>query len=158
MTNSESGEEEQDYASDAKRVPGLTHWVYAGSCKICGDGLRRVRRSVDEAGKAHYFLLCDECEAIWLSPDQRGEQQYADVESPICPITGRPLYGEHAGWAGAEEIKDLPWSDAILVTPVNSGAAASDPLESDLPGGADSDQIRDQSDPSYGQDEPRPGC
>lgn len=140
--------DEQGAASQAD--PGLTHWIHAGSCKICGDGMRRVRRSRDEAGKAHYFLLCDECEAIWLTPDQRGEQQYADVENPKCPITGLPLYGEHAGWATADEVKELAWASAIEFTSVDSGESVSDSPASD------SDNA--STDSSYGQDEPRPGC
>lgn len=141
-------------------------WVHAGSCPVCGDGLRRARYCTDSTGETHFYLLCDECEAIWLAPDDSGEQKYASMEDPMCPICSASMYGSSAGWLEANDLNAAPWSAGLTVT------SASDAL-SEGSGDCFSADFSDQDatvtgpiigdeptadDASYGQDEPRPGC
>lgn len=130
-------------------------WVHAGSCPVCGDGLRRPRFCADSLGERHFFLLCDECEALWLEPGDSSEQKYASMENPMCPICSAEMYGGQAGWVEepdlvSEPISKLAWSSALEITPAaedESGPVIKEP-----------DGDSDQKDASYGQDEPRPGC
>lgn len=165
--------------------PEETTWIYAGNCPVCQCGLRRIRVSVTADGELRGYVMCDECEAIWLSPDAATGYRYPHAEKPECPVTDGPLYGPQTRWATLSDVRTLGWLDQVTVdTAVESGSEAS--LESaliapeDIAGDLDAPAAmqlsaaniptvdvpidRPQSsqpplaDKSYGSDEPRPGC
>ncbi|MCM2372383.1 hypothetical protein [Aporhodopirellula aestuarii] len=92
-----------------------------GQCPICDGGLCTVRVFFDDTGPdstseqiSHGLVACDECEAIWLQPNTRGVHVYANSETPLCPVSGKPLYDNRfSRWANAADVASLGWSDAI---------------------------------------------
>lgn len=89
-------------------------------CPICEGGLCSVRAFFENditrtsEKPSHGLILCDECEAIWLQPNVQGVHLYADSESPLDPITGKPLYDPRSSrWANTKDVESLRWSDKI---------------------------------------------
>ncbi|MDA8743786.1 hypothetical protein N9N28_04035 [Rubripirellula amarantea] len=87
-------------------------------CPICGGGLCGLRiYGIGENSPAntppHGLVICDECEAIWLEPDTSTVHVYPDLENPVSPVSGEPLWGETSRWATIEDIKQLGWLDAV---------------------------------------------
>ena len=85
-------------------------------CPICGGGLCGVRICAGddptEPLPGRGFILCDECEAVWMQPDVSSEHLYVDPETPKCPICGGNLW-RTSRWATHDEIRQLGWSAAI---------------------------------------------
>ncbi|MCO8121967.1 hypothetical protein NHH03_09485 [Stieleria sp. TO1_6] len=86
------------------------------TCPVCGGGLCGVRLCTGddptEAAPQSGFVMCDECEAVWLEPDVTSEHLYVDPESPRCPICHGGLWST-SRWAGRDEIESLGWSSLI---------------------------------------------
>lgn len=138
-------------------------WVHAGSCPVCGDGLRRPRFCADALGEKHFYLLCDECEALWLDPDDASEQKYASMEDPMCPICSAEMYGNQAGWVEepdlqTEQLAGLAWSSRLEITSIDQAVSAPPATDSSSTTDAVGPAASVDGDSSYGQDEPRPGC
>ena len=156
-----SNDNEQEQSSGQASGAPLS-WVHAGSCPICGDGLRRARYCSDATGEKHFYLLCDECEALWLSPDDDGEQKYASMENPMCPICSTNMYGSSAGWVDAGQLDTTPWPAELTVTSALDDDAVAESVSdmgcSDIATGQIITDEVSENDPSYGKDEPRPGC
>ena len=98
------------------------------SCPICGGGLCGIRvcttdpgspdeageeTSQDAGGRLHGFVICDECEAIWMEPDVTTAHRYPSAIDPKCPITGQDLWGPQGRWADWEDLQALGWEAAI---------------------------------------------
>lgn len=94
-------------------------WIYVSYCPICQCGLRRVRActGTTENPHLHGYVLCDDCETVWLEPDVKSEHVYPDVESAACPICRQPLYGAQSRWATEQDIIALGWRDQCVVEP-----------------------------------------
>jgi len=98
-----------------------------GFCPICGGGLCGVRicgvdpisadarftTPANHKSDAHGFVICDECDAIWLAPDLDTSHQYPDIEQTRCPICSEQLWGERCRWADWREIESLGWEFAV---------------------------------------------
>jgi hypothetical protein len=96
-----------------------------GFCPICGGGLCGVRlcgvnpESADDRlaklanDASHGLVICDECEATWLSPDLDTAHQYPDVEDARCPICGERLWGKASRWADWRDVQSLGWEFAV---------------------------------------------
>ncbi len=82
-------------------------------CPVCGGGLCGIRICGLADEHPHGFILCDECEAIWLQPDVTSPHQYADAEQPQCPICQQALWGPQSRWANWDDCSELNWIDAI---------------------------------------------
>ncbi len=112
-------------------------------CPVCGAGLCSVRvchgpldrRLPDDdplsdppppAHRDHGLVVCDECEAIWLTPNTESAHQYPDPEDARCPICQLSLWGPSSHWASMAEIESLGWTHAIDRT-----------LDGELPWGSD---------------------
>lgn len=76
-------------------------------CPVCGDGLLGIRICDD-----HGFVLCDECEAIWTSPDPGSSHAYTDAENPSCPVCQQSLYSQ-SRWANRSEVDRLNWTASV---------------------------------------------
>ncbi len=89
-----------------------------GFCPICGGGLCGIRvcgltvpDGVEpQSSQLHGFVVCDECDAIWLQPDLTTAHQYPDAIDPQCPICCQPLWGDQARWASLQEVATLGWN------------------------------------------------
>jgi len=98
-------------------------WIYVNNCPICQCGLRRVRActGTPENPHLHGFVLCDDCETVWLEPDPKSEPLYPDAETttgPVCPVCREPLYGPQSRWATEQDVIALGWRDQCVVEPV----------------------------------------
>ncbi|GAB5403576.1 MAG: hypothetical protein Aurels2KO_18070 [Aureliella sp.] len=157
-----SNENEHGQADGQSAGDAPLSWVHAGSCPICGDGLRRARFCADATGEKHFYLLCDECEALWITPDDSGEQKYASMEDPMCPICSATMYGSSAGWVESNDVDTTPWPAKLTVTSALDDDDEEEPSADYGPGSVSTGQvITDESpddDSSYGKDDPRPGC
>lgn len=95
-------------------------WIYVGNCPICQCGLRRVRVCAGShgAGQVHGYILCDDCETMWLEPDVHSPHSFPDSESPSCPVCGQPLFGAQARWATVNDLTELGWDKQCIVEPI----------------------------------------
>ncbi len=89
-------------------------------CPICGGGLCGIRiygvnqeQPTDENLTPTGLIVCDECEAIWLEPDTSSPHQYPDIDNPVSPISGEPLWGETSRWATLQDVETLGWLEAV---------------------------------------------
>lgn len=165
--------------------PDETTWIYAGNCPVCQCGLRRIRVCETPDGDLRGYVMCDECEAIWLTPDELSSYRFPRDEKPECPVSDLPLYGPQSRWATVSDVEHLGWLDQVTVDSgiepsVQADIAAAVVAPEDMAGDLDApaalrlnsaivlpvDPSADapkhsqpqSSDPSYGADEPRPGC
>jgi len=82
-------------------------------CPICGGGLCGIRICGIRDEVPHGLIVCDECEAIWKTPDVSSRHQYPDAEDARCPTCERPLWGPQSRWANWDDCSELGWLDAI---------------------------------------------
>ncbi len=100
--------------------------------------------------------MCDECEALWLTPSTDASRCFPDACDPKCPICDQPLYGEQAHWSHSEELPGTEWlANSIFDLP---NANCIDIENSDLDSPESDSLASSKDDMSYGQDEPKPGC
>ncbi len=146
-------------------------WIHIGECPVCVNGLCRVR-TCSANGQRHFFAMCDECEALWLTPSTQSPRTFADSSEPKCPICQQDLYGEQSHWSVIEELKSTDWMEnAIFEFPVDiespnhelhSESIAWDDVgqTTDLNSADLNAELRDLSgdDPRMNHDEPKPEC
>ncbi|MCA9140597.1 MAG: hypothetical protein KDB00_27685 [Planctomycetales bacterium] len=86
------------------------------TCPICGGGLCGIRICTGddptEVMPRQGFVMCDECEAVWMEPDVRTQHIYVDPEQPRCPICRAGLWAA-SRWATRDEIEMLGWTGAV---------------------------------------------
>jgi uncharacterized protein YbaR (Trm112 family) len=107
-------------------------WIHAGACPVCEAGLRRVRACYGDSRTAaapHGYVICDECEALWLTPDPQSPRFYPDTEQPACPVCQGPLFGSQAHYATVEEVRQLGWQTKCRIESSSAGGETSDLLE-----------------------------
>ncbi len=84
---------------------------YVGFCPACGQGTVGIRI----CGSGHHAVaLCDECDAIWRSPELDAPATYAEQPGLPCPECGTSLLNRPAHWATRDEVQRIGWQDAIL--------------------------------------------
>ena len=83
---------------------------FVGFCHVCGQGLLGIRVCCEPDA----LIVCDECEAVWTSPECGEPPLYPDPEGSLCPRCHKPLWDLPAHWASREEIAALAWSDAVM--------------------------------------------
>ncbi|WP_182865842.1 hypothetical protein [Stieleria mannarensis] len=85
-------------------------------CPICDAGLCGIRICTGddptEPMPRRGFVICDECEAVWMVPDVRTVHQYLDSRNPICPICHAGLWTA-SRWADRDDLERLGWSHAV---------------------------------------------
>jgi hypothetical protein len=85
-------------------------------CPVCGSGLCGIRICTGddptESIPGRGFVMCDECEAVWMEPDISGEHLYADPENPVCPICRGGLW-RNSRWADQSDVNELGWDQAV---------------------------------------------
>ncbi len=95
--------------------PETSPWIYAGNCPVCECGLRRVRVTRTPEGRLQGFVMCDECEATWLTPDITSPYRFPDPDDPRSPVADVSLYGPQSHWATLDEVRDLQWLDQVTI-------------------------------------------
>ncbi len=158
-------------------------WIYIGNCPVCQCGLRRVRACTGSHANPglHGYVLCDDCETLWMEPDVHSPHHFPDSDSPKCPICSQPLFGSQARWATQADLMELDWLDQCTIEPFSRPAVDDDLLDPedvafdldspapipvhhhDAHGNHDSpaDQLAEvtpQLDRSDERAEPKPGC
>ncbi len=84
-----------------------------GQCPICEGGLCGIRICGIDSPHPHGLVVCDECEAIWRSPDLSSPHQYTDSVDARCPVCARELWGENSRWADWDDVVRLGWQSMI---------------------------------------------
>lgn len=79
-----------------------------GPCPVCEGGQCRVRWC-GGATPALPIVLCDECDAYWVSPDFTGGHGFLDAESGRVGESNWYAWGDEARWATADEVTLLGW-------------------------------------------------
>ncbi|MCC6508600.1 MAG: hypothetical protein IT423_05810 [Pirellulaceae bacterium] len=99
-------------------------WIYAGNCPVCQCGLRRVRvcQGGDDGQPLHGYVMCDDCETMWMSPDLHSPRSFPDSDAPACPICQQPLFGSQARWARPIDLVELGWEGQCIVEPMQTPA------------------------------------
>lgn len=86
------------------------------TCPICGGGLCGLRICTGDdptrAMPGGGFVMCDECEAVWMEPDITTDHIYVDPENPKCPICRGGLWGG-SRWANRDEVQSLGWTSTV---------------------------------------------
>ncbi len=143
-------------------------WIHVGQCPVCDQGLCRIRVCSSD-GKPHFFVLCDECEAMWLKTETAETPMYADRETPRCPICKSGLYAA-SHWASAAELSNTAWESVVQVDlPDDDGADSFVTKQDQRLEDENADLAGDESisqgapnlaadDPAFGKDDPKPGC
>jgi hypothetical protein len=136
----------------------------------------------DAAPQLHGYILCDDCETLWLDPARTSKHSFADTEAPACPICQLPLFGPQARWATEADLDALGWREQCKVESMHHPRGTSEDLldpedlavDPDAPGSPDAsdieligytaanfDHLTDVSSQINTPDEssePRPGC
>ncbi len=79
--------------------------LYVGFCSCCGTGPMGIR--ICHTCRAP-LVMCDECDAVWLSPEPGTEPLYPEQPQLPCPHCGHSLRdGSH--WGTRQELTELGW-------------------------------------------------
>ncbi|MEO1618578.1 MAG: hypothetical protein AAFV88_22200 [Planctomycetota bacterium] len=85
-------------------------------CPICEAGLCGIRICLGddptEANPNRGFVMCDECEAVWLEPDTTSQHVYVDPDTPRCPVCQGGLW-QTSRWASKDEVSELGWCSHV---------------------------------------------
>ena len=78
---------------------------------MCGHGAVGIRMC---AGSAHAVALCDECDAVWQTPDLSMPPLVLSQPKLPCPQCGQSLIDPTAHWATWAEVERIGWQDAVV--------------------------------------------
>jgi len=98
----------------------------------CGDGYVGFWRCGD--GK-RIILMCDECDALWLEPDDKSTKPPIAATPPDYLLAGTTISisGEKSGWASREEIEKAGWERFINGESAGLGDVFRQFLQNDAP-------------------------
>lgn len=84
----------------------------AATCPICGDGVIGFRRCSD--GQT-LVLLCDECDTVWLDPQQIDAEHALYPTEPdfIVPTLDCSISAPASRWATRAEVELRGWGQYI---------------------------------------------
>ncbi|VAX38407.1 hypothetical protein MNBD_PLANCTO02-1413 [hydrothermal vent metagenome] len=88
---------------------------YIGFCSSCGGGVLGVRI----CGEGDVVALCDECDALWLSPVLKNSPQFPEQPDLPCPYCRQSLIKTPARWATTDDLalpQNKHWRESILGT------------------------------------------
>jgi hypothetical protein len=84
---------------------------HVGSCPKCKQGLLGLR--VCGGADRHLVIVCDECDAVWTTPDTSRRATYPEQPELPCPKCGASLREKPARWATLRDIRRAGWEDKI---------------------------------------------
>ncbi|MCA9149877.1 MAG: hypothetical protein KDA92_11280 [Planctomycetales bacterium] len=82
-----------------------------GYCPSCGTGPLGVRIC---GGCGRPNVLCEECDALWLTPDVTGRPVFPRQPDLPCPACETSLLAPGAHWASFFELEALGWEQRII--------------------------------------------
>jgi hypothetical protein len=85
---------------------------HVGSCPKCHQGLLGFR--VCGGKERHLVILCDECDAVWKSPDTSRRASYPGQPELPCPDCGASLRKKPSRWASLRDIHKAGWDEQIV--------------------------------------------
>jgi len=85
---------------------GKQRMYYLGFCRICSTGPLGLRRC-GECGNV--VVLCDECDAIWISADLKDKPHLAQAGELPCPECKASLVDAPSRWATKTQIEATDW-------------------------------------------------
>ncbi len=93
-------------------------WCIDGACPICGTGTRGLRMCSDNA---RIVAMCDECDAVWLSPHGVGAKDAVFAAPPLFLLPGHDcsLATPSARWATRSEVETTEWADLVAGTAID---------------------------------------
>ena len=80
-----------------------------GVCEACGQGAKRLRACASER---HFLILCDECDAVWITLEDDKPTYLKQPDLP-CPACDASLVQPPSRWATLDEIRQLGWGDDL---------------------------------------------
>ncbi|WP_298869096.1 hypothetical protein [uncultured Gimesia sp.] len=83
---------------------------YIGTCPFCEQGNLGVRIC---SKIEHTVILCDECDALWLSPEITEKPVFLEEPNLPCPNCLGNLTDAPARWSSLGEIFMRGWISAI---------------------------------------------
>lgn len=84
---------------------------YVGDCSVCGQGTLGVR-TCGQCNKG--CILCDECDALWRTPNLKEAPQFPTQPMVSCPNCMHSLNDESSHWSTKEEIVEYGWMSAVV--------------------------------------------
>jgi hypothetical protein len=84
---------------------------FVDHCRVCEQGLLGIRIC---CGGVEPLVVCDECEAVWFTPDSQARPLYPEQPHSKCPRCGQPLWSRPAHWATWDEIAELDWQRHVI--------------------------------------------
>lgn len=90
------------------------HVIYLTlDCKSCRMGLSvHICNGINK----HHFLMCDECYAIWDSPETLIDEigYFPEAHDNYCTCGEEKIFSENSRWATEEEIINFGWGEYIF--------------------------------------------
>lgn len=83
---------------------------YTGICPACEQGTLGLRIC---SSQQDLVILCDECDALWLSPDTSAPPLFPDQPELPCPACEGNLMDPPAHWASLGELFQRGWLPAV---------------------------------------------
>ena len=83
---------------------------YVGTCPFCEQGNLGIRICSKESD---VVILCDECDAVWLSTNLESKPLFPEQPLLPCPFCQGNLSEHPAHWANFEEIYMNDWIHSI---------------------------------------------
>jgi hypothetical protein len=83
---------------------------YIGFCPVCEQGALGIRVC---SGLGHGVVLCDECDAMWLSLDLTRPAVFLSAAGLTCLHCGGSLDEPPAHWATWDELERLGWQTSV---------------------------------------------
>lgn len=83
---------------------------YTGICPACEQGTLGLRIC---SSQQDLVILCDECDALWLSPDTSTPPLFPDQPELPCPACEGNLMDPPAHWASLGELFQRGWLPAV---------------------------------------------
>ena len=62
----------------------------------------------------HTVAMCDECDAVWQSPELDSPPTYVQQPGLPCPDCGESLLNAPAHWATLDEVQQAGWQDSLI--------------------------------------------
>ncbi len=84
---------------------------YIGECPSCGGGNLGIRLCSET--RKDLMVLCDECDACWLTVDITLRPIFPAQPELPCPICTASLHSDSSRWATKDEVNQRGWLEFV---------------------------------------------